>query len=80
MIATLAAMKSRRGRKAAVSWGDSRLIQPCLDSRQDAWNELVDRYGRLVYSITRRCGARLLSVVKGLASQPSRQRNFLARS
>ena len=80
MIATVAAMKSRRDRKAAVTWSDSGLIQSCLDGCQDAWNELVDRYGRLVYSITRRCRARLLSVVKGFASQPSRQTNFLTRS
>lgn len=56
MIATVAAMKPRRDRKAAVTWSDSELIQACLGGNQDAWNELVDRYGRLVYSITRRCG------------------------
>ncbi len=35
---------------------DPELIQSCLDGRQGAWDELVDRYGRLVYSIPRRYG------------------------
>ncbi len=56
MIATVAAMESRRHQKAAVTWSNSEFIQACLGGNQDAWNELVDRYGRLVYSITRRYG------------------------
>ncbi len=35
---------------------DSKLIQGCLAGRQEAWNTLVDRYSRLVYSIPRRYG------------------------
>ncbi len=35
---------------------DRKLIQGCLAGRQESWNELVDRYGRLVYSIARRYG------------------------
>lgn len=32
------------------------LVHACLDGEEAAWNELVDRYGRLVYSIPRRMG------------------------
>ncbi len=32
------------------------LIQACLDGEDSAWKELVERYGRLVYSIPRRYG------------------------
>ncbi len=32
------------------------LIQSCLDGDESAWKELVERYGRLVYSIPRRYG------------------------
>ncbi len=35
---------------------DAELIQACLDGDQTAWQELVLRYGRLVYSIPRRYG------------------------
>ncbi|MBI5863956.1 MAG: sigma-70 family RNA polymerase sigma factor [Planctomycetes bacterium] len=30
---------------------DPSLVQACLDGSQQAWNELVDRYERLVYSV-----------------------------
>ena len=33
---------------------DTQLVQACLNGAADAWNELVDRYARLVYSIPRR--------------------------
>ena len=56
MISTVAAMKTRRHQKAAVIWSDSELIQACRGGNQDAWDELIDRYGRLVYSIPRRYG------------------------
>jgi RNA polymerase sigma factor (sigma-70 family) len=36
--------------------GDSELIERCLRGEQAAWDELVDRYGRLVYSVPRRYG------------------------
>lgn len=35
---------------------DSKLVQACLAGRQEAWNTLVERYSRLVYSIPRRYG------------------------
>lgn len=38
------------------SWTDPQLIKACLRDDPQAWNELVDRYGRLVYSIPRRYG------------------------
>lgn len=34
------------------------LIEASLDGNQDAWAELVARYGRLVMSVTRHCGLR----------------------
>jgi RNA polymerase sigma factor (sigma-70 family) len=39
-----------------VSRDDSALIQACLAGNAAAWNELVDRFGRLVYSVPRRYG------------------------
>ncbi len=33
---------------------DQALVQACLDGDAPAWDELVERYGRLVYSIPRR--------------------------
>jgi RNA polymerase sigma factor (sigma-70 family) len=35
---------------------DTELVQACLDGQQDAWDTLVERYGRLVYSIPLRWG------------------------
>ena len=35
---------------------DSDLVQACLDGQQAAWDALVERYGRLVYSIPLRWG------------------------
>ncbi|MFN8473384.1 MAG: sigma-70 family RNA polymerase sigma factor [Anaerolineae bacterium] len=35
---------------------DVELIEACLDGEQAAWNELVDRYKWLVYSVARRSG------------------------
>jgi RNA polymerase sigma factor (sigma-70 family) len=37
---------------------DPKLIEACRAGDQNAWNELIDRYGRLVYSIPRRYGLR----------------------
>ena len=34
---------------------DGALIRRCLRGEERAWHELVDRYGRLIYSIARRC-------------------------
>ncbi|MCH8805954.1 MAG: sigma-70 family RNA polymerase sigma factor [Planctomycetes bacterium] len=35
---------------------DRELIRACLDGAPRAWDELVERYGRLIYSIPRRLG------------------------
>ena len=35
---------------------DSELVQACLDGQQAAWDTLVERYGRLVYSVPLRWG------------------------
>ena len=35
---------------------DTALIQACIDGKDVAWRELVERYGRLVYSIPLRYG------------------------
>lgn len=34
---------------------DAELIAACLDGRQRAWDELIERYQRLVYSVPRKC-------------------------
>lgn len=39
-----------------VHLGDPALVQSCLAGDERAWEELVDRYGRLVYAIPRRMG------------------------
>lgn len=39
-----------------VHLSDPLLVRACLAGDDGAWNELVDRYGRLVYSIPRRLG------------------------
>jgi len=41
---------------ARVYQSDPGLIRACLDGDERAWEELVERYGRLVYSIPRRMG------------------------
>ena len=48
--------KPRQKRSAVAALSDADLIKACLDGRQAAWDEVVDRYGRLVYSIPRRYG------------------------
>ncbi|HYN88697.1 MAG TPA: sigma factor, partial [Ardenticatenaceae bacterium] len=42
--------------KRSVYRSDPALIQACINGDQSGWNELVDRYGRLVYSIPQRYG------------------------
>jgi RNA polymerase sigma factor (sigma-70 family) len=57
-----AAKVPRRGRGSGAvraPWsqrGDEAVIAACVAGDQAAWNELVDRYGRLVYAIPRRYG------------------------
>jgi len=36
-----------------IAYSDRDLVRACLEGTQLAWNELVERYGRLVYSICR---------------------------
>lgn len=47
---------SERARSTHIAASDTELIQACLVGDQLAWEELVDRYGRLVYAIPRRMG------------------------
>ena len=35
---------------------DTALIERCLDGDEKAWEVLIDRYGRLVYSVPRKMG------------------------
>jgi len=43
-----------RSRRATIS--DADLVQACLDGDAAAWDEVLRRFGRLVYSIPRRYG------------------------
>lgn len=36
----------------------ARLVQACLDNRSRAWDELLERYGRLIWSVCQRGGLR----------------------
>lgn len=42
--------------RSASALGDAALVAACLDGSQAAWAELVERFGRLVYSIPRHYG------------------------
>jgi len=48
--------RSATASEDAIHQSDPVLIQACLDGDEAAWSELVDRYQRLVLSVTRRCG------------------------
>jgi RNA polymerase sigma factor (sigma-70 family) len=39
------------------SWEDAQLVEACRDGDQEAWNVVVRRYRRLIYSIPMRYGA-----------------------
>lgn len=41
---------------AEKSWSDTRLVNECLSGNEAAWNALVDKYKRLIYSIPVRWG------------------------
>lgn len=57
MIATVLAAKVGGARGTSVARkSDAEVVQACLDGDQRAWNELTDRFGRLVYSVARRYG------------------------
>jgi RNA polymerase sigma factor (sigma-70 family) len=45
-----------KGVARTVDRTDHQLIAACQAGEQSAWNEMIDRYGRLVYSIPRRYG------------------------
>lgn len=49
-------MKARSRASRAASLPDDQLVGACLKGDEPAWGEIVDRYGRLVYSIPRRYG------------------------
>jgi RNA polymerase sigma factor (sigma-70 family) len=54
---TLAERQPRRQTVISQSRDNDReLIRACLAGHESAWHELVDRYGRLVYSIPQRLG------------------------
>jgi RNA polymerase sigma factor (sigma-70 family) len=38
----------------STAWPDDRLVRACLDGDQLAWNALIDKYKRLIYSIALR--------------------------
>jgi RNA polymerase sigma factor (sigma-70 family) len=42
---------------APISSEDDRLVQACLQGDQRAWEELIDKYKRLIYSVPLRYGA-----------------------
>lgn len=41
---------------ASAKVEDAALVQACVAGDQDAWEQLVEKYVRLVYSVARRCG------------------------
>lgn len=43
-------------RRRAASFDDAKLVEACLGGDSEAWDEVVGRFGRLVYSIPRRYG------------------------
>ncbi len=56
MLMVTPGTRGSRGRKRLAALGDADLLQACLDGSEDAWGEVIERYGRLVYSIPRRYG------------------------
>jgi RNA polymerase sigma factor (sigma-70 family) len=34
-----------------MTWTDEQLVKACLEGRQDAWSDLIDKYKNLIYSI-----------------------------
>jgi len=53
---TLPRSKTRPQRGSLAGRTEAALVQACLDGQDAAWREVVDRYGRLVYSIPKRYG------------------------
>src|SRR5437588_10193197 len=40
----------------SANWSDERLVKECLEGEQDAWNGLLDKYRKLIFSIPIRYG------------------------
>lgn len=55
MISLLATAARKRG-SSRVHESDGALVAACIEGRRTAWDILVERYGRLVYSIPKRYG------------------------
>ncbi len=55
MITLLATTARKRG-SSGVHESDGALVAACIEGRRAAWDVLVERYGRLVYSIPKRYG------------------------
>src|SRR5262245_61647125 len=54
---TNATLKPRPARaRPAARWSDVELVEACRRGDPAGWDEMVDRYGRLVHSIARRQG------------------------
>jgi RNA polymerase sigma factor (sigma-70 family) len=50
-LASRAGLRLPTAEPPSPAWDDDRLVRACLDGDQDAWNALIDKYKRLVYSI-----------------------------
>jgi len=56
MIATLPTTQFLQRPADRAAWSDETLVEACLARDETAWNELIHRYGRLIYSIPRTMG------------------------
>ena len=56
MTTARAAAENSKDAVGPAAYGDEDLITACLKGDQAAWGELIDRYGRLVYTVPRRYG------------------------
>ena len=43
--------REARNLNPSETWTDLRLVRACLDGSEDAWNAILDKYKRLIYSI-----------------------------
>ena len=39
-----------------IQWSDERLVKECMNGNQDAWNSMLGRYRKLIYSVPIRYG------------------------
>lgn len=56
MTAPISNIRTETLRSKAVDRSDAELVKACRRGDQSAWDELVDRYQRLIYAIPRRAG------------------------